>query len=154
MFILFFRIDSGLDRVWTLLAIGGQITASENLSEYFMNTFEKALLEEQKTEVVQAIIESGFWPSFLYKIYPRSWPNFEEDLSNFNTRFSRFLTLKRLAANVIRTSLRPNAVAGLKHLLLPPGFDQSYVTLGLHCDSNVQLSTLKPKGIYRNIVEV
>ena len=44
------------------------------------------------------------------------------------------LTLERLAANVIRTSLQPNAVVGVKILVenrkLPPHFAE-FLTLGL-----------------------
>ena len=39
----------------------------------------------------------------------------------------RPLTLKRLAANVIRLRLRPNAIVGAKKLPLPSGFNRKYI---------------------------
>ena len=48
-----------------------------------------------------------------------------------NAKFNQPLTLQRLAANVIRTSLQPNTALGLPRLELPPRFDKTYITLGI-----------------------
>ena len=39
------------------------------------------------------------------------------------------ISLKRLAANVLRIKLVPNAWVGLKRLALPPAFDKQYIIL-------------------------
>ena len=51
------------------------------------------------------------------------------------------LTLKRLAANVIRCSLQPNAWTGIHELPFPPGFDRDTILLNVNANIFV-----KPNG--------
>ena len=103
---------------------------TNEMSERQMMNFTKQLLWNHNPHIPRVIIESGFWPSYFDKVL-RIWPSLERGILKMAQRYSRPLTLQRLAANVIRTELKPNAVAGLKKLRLPPGFDKSYITLGL-----------------------
>ena len=75
-------------------------------------------------------MQSGYRPDKLNEIAEKNL-KMSEKIQQFRETYNKPLTLKRQAANVIRTSLKPNAVAGLKHLKLPPGFDSSFITLGL-----------------------
>ena len=92
--------------------------------------FEEVLLKDLGGFYCELVVKSGYKPGKLDEIVDGN-PNLAEKVQLFRETYDKPLTLKRQAANVIRTSLKPNAVAGLKHLHLPPGFDSSYITLGL-----------------------
>ena len=96
--------------------------------------FEIGLLSmlHRKPMLCDVIWKSGYPPK-NFEIIPKSFfrRKLKKNIEEYQSKYPQPLTLQRLAANVIRTSLRPNAVAGLKHLQLPPGFDSSVITLGL-----------------------
>ena len=72
------------------------------------------------------LFESGFHVNMFV-------PSLQEtntDLASYiNTELQNPLSMKRLAANVVRKALVPNAWVGMNRLPLPPGFDQQYIIL-------------------------
>ena len=80
-------------------------------------------------QVLRIILESGFQPKFVEptrndEMFMRRFAYPLHNVANKLDRLKRLtwqpLALQRLAANVIRTSLQPNAVAGLPNLDIPP----------------------------------
>ena len=53
----------------------------------------------------------------------------DHDVTSIDELLSTPLTLQRLAANVIRRRLRPNALVGVKKLPLPPAFNRNFILL-------------------------
>ena len=97
--------------------------------------FETFLIADFDGMHSEAVLESGYKPKRLKEIAAKH-PHLVEKVNQCREIYSKKpLTLQRQAANVIRTSLKPNAVAGLKHFELPPGFNPSYITLGLDLNS-------------------
>ena len=118
--------------MFTLISIGAQLSFREDhIQEAFDTAF---ILYVGNPQLQDLVIQSGYRFSFKQEYFEEMLSRDSESANKIDfirEKMKRPLTLQRLAANVIRTSLRPNAVAGLKHLQLPPGFDQSYITLGL-----------------------
>ena len=92
----------------------------------------KLIRDLYKSDMIsEAILESGYKPKYLKEI-AEEYPRLVENVNKCREIYCNTpLSLQRQAANVIRTSLKPNAVAGLRKLQLPPGFNPSYITLGL-----------------------
>ena len=129
-----------------LLAIGDSCRVESHFTERFTNIrvhtlLEEALLKDFGGFYCELVVQSGYKPEKLDGIVEEH-PGLAQKLQEFRETYNKPLTLKRQAANVIRTSLKPNAVAGLKHLNLPPGFDSSYITLENHTHRRWKNQTL------------
>ena len=93
---------------------------------------EKALLVNGATNMEFAV-ETGFKFKHIDVIQQEGDCDVTEERLR---KLNRPLTLKRLAANVIRLRLQPNPFVGVKKLSLPPGFDRSYITIMRERDEN------------------
>lgn len=113
--------------VCCLLAIGAQLNITGARTK---RSFETRVVLYENTNLSEVIIQSGFKFSHLHEIEPSRLISLS-GLTNVRERTECPLSLKRLAANIIRTSLQPNAIAGINKMNLPAGFDKSYITLGL-----------------------
>ena len=92
--------------------------------------FETFLIADFDGMHSEAVLESGYKPKHLKEIAAKH-PHLIEKVSECREIYCNTpLPLQRQAANVIRTSLKPNTVAGLKQLQLPTRLE-SYITLGL-----------------------
>ena len=116
-------------KIICLIAIG-ETPHFQQPDKSALQKFDAFLVKYMDRNMVNVITESGYRPQELASDV-ESGDISAEEVEKFQAMFNRVLSLQRLAANVIRTSLRPNAVAGLKQLPLPVMFDKTFITLGL-----------------------
>ena len=137
--------EFSINQICALIVIGlYQINESDFGSKYFPSRY---MLQFYvigiyfDTPAVRIILESGFQPK-LSEPKRKIDVNLRglKDLTKFNENDRiqlltglawQPLALQRLAANVIRTSLQPNAVAGLPNLDIPPIL-KPYIIHGLN----------------------
>ena len=114
-----------------LLALGDSIGRGQtSLSklEFSINQkkgLEKEILCNRTLDTVKFLLESGF----RFSSYNSKRCNSSVMAAGIEEAMRTPLTLQRLAANVIRLSLRPNAHVGVKKLPLPPMFDSNFILL-------------------------
>ena len=122
-------LECYVERIACLLAVGESPHFGKP-DKSMLQKFETFLVKNMDRNMVHLLMESGYRPQELASAVEEGEISVEE-VEKFQANFNRVLSLQRLAANVIRTSLRPNAVAGLQHLPLPVMFDKTFITLGL-----------------------
>ena len=75
-------------------------------------------------------IDSGYRFTFLKELL-HDHNELNQVIKEIQEKMKQPLSLDKQAANVLRTRLQPNAFVGLQHLSLPPGYNKSFITLGV-----------------------
>ena len=120
---LAYNLPPHFDAIKMLLALGDVITPHGPVHRQQV-TQEKILRNGPDT--VRFILESGYTFTCLDALKLVANSVVTESIDEL---ISTPLTLQRLAANVIRRRLRPNALVGVKKLSLPPAFNRNFILL-------------------------
>ena len=107
-----------------IISAGGDVSYSTSMTVQLFDSI-KFIPKKCQKMYIDILFESGF-PilGFLKNVYIS-----DEIVTYIWIKHSRPRTLKRLAANVIKQTMVPNAWVSLNELPLPPMFDRSYIIL-------------------------
>lgn len=125
-----------LPTLCSFLAIGCSITKEHQENHEMLEHLERKLVTPNIAYVAALFHESGYIFKHLSKIESSHQALNLDGIKTMRTLQSTPLSLQRLAANVLRTGLRPNAIAGVKRLPLHSNL-RSFITLSLSTD-NIQ----------------
>ena len=116
-FLAIYIISAGGDLLFNIVAEPEMICSLKHISK------------ESQMIYIDFLYDSGFSLDTFIHTFPAT----NNDLaSHIATIRQTPRSLKRLAANVIRKAMVPNAWVGLNRLPLPPGFDKQYIILHPH----------------------
>ena len=118
-----------------ILAIGGSVyDECPHGSPKHLN-LEENLFKPWHKDVSETIISSGYRLKFFDEIADvQLYPEMIRRVKKLITKYNQPLSLQQLAANTIRTKLRPNAVAASKRFVKEGTLSESqarFLTLGL-----------------------
>ena len=125
------KIQAYLTNMFSLLAMGAsfQWKLKYDRQDYDLYSFEREVIRLATPQQIEMAINSGYRFSFLHQfIYEY---DYEPVVKGIQEKMKQPLSLEKLAANVLRTRLRPNAFVGVQNLGLPPGYNKSFITLGV-----------------------
>ena len=120
----------------SLLAIGCSLAKHrQRFSARVFENMERQAVVQRYRPVIKILHESGYIFKHLTQISSSKLKSERDEILQLQ---ATPLTLQRQTANKLRTCLQPNAIAGVKQIALPPGFDRTYITLSLTTDSIVE----------------
>ena len=94
--------------------------------------FEFAVITFGTSQQLGMTIDSGYKFSFLKELLKiNDHKDVQPLIKEIQEKMKQPLSLEKQAANVLRTRLQPNAFVGVQHLALPPGYNKSFITLGV-----------------------
>ena len=143
-------LSDTFEKFCCLLAIGDRNFSSLSAKDrLFIDYF---LVLHRDYFVSDVIFKSGYKPNSFDRLKKHSKHLILETVgvSDLRNHVEAHLSLERTASNALASSLRPNALVGVKSARLPPGYPWHELSLGV-TKQNVQEGALKAEWLTKRV---